>query len=133
MLDLVHALRRTHAPEPVSGAVWLQRLAVETRPRRDIEVLRLQQDLLGDLLRLAADARAHPVEAKRREIGDALDLETRHPVTSAIREELAVLLDEPRLRAVMRNDPWNTLDWQRLLRRAEVLAVEGLLGEDDAE
>lgn len=131
--DLVHSLRRTHAPEPVAGAVWLQRLAVETRPGRDVEALRRQQDLLGDLLRLAADARAHPLEERRHEIGDTLDLDEHHPVTDAIQEELATLLDEPRLRAVMRHDPWSTLDWQRLLRRAEVLAIEGLLGEDDGE
>jgi hypothetical protein len=31
---------------------------------------------------------------------------------------------------VLHDDPWQTLDWQRLLRRAEVLAIEGLLGED---
>lgn len=131
--DLVRSLRRSHAPEPVAGAVWVQRLAVETRPRRDTEALRRQQDLLGDLLRLAADARAHPPETRRREVGDALDLEEPHPVTSAIQEELAGLLDVPRLRAVMRHDPWSTLDWPRLLRRAEVLAIEGLLGEDEGE
>jgi hypothetical protein len=34
------------------------------------------------------------------------------------------------LAAVLGLSPWHTLDWQRLLRRAEVLAVEGLLGED---
>ena len=39
-------------------------------------------------------------------------------------------MEDPRLRAVLGGDAWQTLDWQRLLRRAEVLAIEGLLGED---
>jgi len=128
--DLVQALRDAHAPEPVAGAVWLQRLDVETRPRRDITQLRKQQDLLGDLLRLAEGARTHPPRTGPAEVGDSLDVDAPDPASEAIREQLAALLDDPGLRAVLRRDPWETLDWQRLLRRAEVLAVEGLLRED---
>lgn len=128
--DLVHALRYRHAPEPRSGAVWLQRLDAETRPRRDIDELRKQQDLLGDLLRLAEEMRARAPVSQPGEVGNDLDVSTPDPTADAIREELAVLLDDPRLRGVLRDDPWQTLDWQRLLRRAEVLAIEGLLGED---
>jgi DNA repair exonuclease SbcCD nuclease subunit len=128
--DLVQGLRDEHAPEPLAGAVWLQRLDVDTRPQRDIDELRKQQDLLGDLLRLAEQARRHPPGARSREVGDELDLEPPDPVTAAIEEQLASLLDEPRLRSMLQTDPWREIDWRRLLRRAEVLAVEGLLGED---
>ena len=51
-------------------------------------------------------------------------------MATAIRDELAVLLNDPRLAAVLGHSAWDLLDWQRLLRRAEVLAIEGLLGED---
>lgn len=128
--DLVEALRREHAPEPIPGAVWLQRVDVETRPRRDIGELRKQQDLLGDLLRLAEQARHDPPPAGRGAIGDHLELEPPSPVSAAIKDELATVLDDPRLFAVLGSDTWGALDWQRLLRRAEVLAIEGLLGED---
>ncbi|MGD8331055.1 MAG: DNA repair exonuclease [Acidobacteriota bacterium] len=128
--DLVHALRYQHAPEPRAGAVWLQRLDVETRPRRDIGELRKQQDLLGDLLRLAQEMRDRAPMPRPGEVGKDLDISAPDPIANAIREELAVLLDDARLRAVLHDDPWQTLDWQRLLRRAEVLAIEGLLGED---
>jgi DNA repair exonuclease SbcCD nuclease subunit len=128
--DVVQALRREHAPEPTPGAVWLQRIDVETRPRRDLVELRKQQDLLGDLLRLAEDARRHPPTLGRTEVGGELALDASHPVSTAIKEELATVLEDPRLRAVLGSDPWRVLDWPRLLRRAEVLAIEGLLGED---
>jgi len=128
--DLVQALRQEHAPEPIAGAIWLQRLDVETRPARDIIELRKQQDLLGDLLRLADEARRQPPPLHPAGVGDELDADVPHPVSVAIKEDLAVLLDDSRLRAVLGADPWDTLDWPRLLRRAEVLAVEGLLGED---
>jgi len=127
--DMVHALRYQHAPDPRAGAVWLQRLDVETRPRRDIAELRKQQDLLGDLLRLAEQVRDRVPKSRPGEVGEDLDVSAPDPIAGAIREELAVLLDDPRLRAMLRDDPWQTLDWQRLMRRAEVLAVEGLLGE----
>ncbi len=128
--DLVQALRDEHAPDPLPGAVWLQRLDVETRPQRDIVELRKQQDLLGDLLRLADEARKHPPPLGPSEIGAALELDAPNEVADAIRSDLAKLLDDQRLAAVLGLSPWHTLDWQRLLRRAEVLAVEGLLGED---
>ena len=41
-----------------------------------------------------------------------------------------MLLEDPRLAALLGEDPWNTIDWPRLLRRAEVLSIEGLLGAD---
>lgn len=128
--ELVEALRAEHAPEPLSGAVWLQRLEAETRPARDIEQLRKQQDLLGDLLRLADEARHNPVALATAEIGDDLDLGRANSVSTAIRGELAPLLEDSRLAAVLGEDPWDTIDWPRLLRRAEVLSIEGLLGAD---
>ncbi len=128
--ELVEALRAEHAPEPLAGAVWLQRLEAETRPDRDIEQLRKQQDLLGDLLRLADEARRNPVALATAEIGDELDLGTPNAVSAAIRSELAVLLEDPSLAALLGEDPWDTIDWPRLLRRAEVLSIEGLLGAD---
>lgn len=130
--DLLQALRDEHAPEPLPGAVWLQRLDVETRPARDIVELRKQQDLLGDLLRLADQARSNPPPQGRTEIGSKLDLGTPNEVTAAIRGDLKALLDDTRLAAVLGHSAWDLLDWQRLLRRAEVLAIEGLLGEDTA-
>ena len=128
--ELVEALRDEHAPEPLAGAVWLQRLEAETRPARDIEQLRKQQDLLGDLLRLADEARRNPVALAAAEIGGDLDLGTPNEVSTAIRGELAVLLDDPRLAALLGEGLWNTIDWPRLLRRAEVLSIDGLLGAD---
>lgn len=128
--DLVQALRDEHAPEPLAGAVWLQRLDVETRPPRDIVELRRQQDLLGDLLRLADQARDHRPPRRQTEIGSELDLGTPNEVVAAIRNDLAVLLDDTRLAAVLGHSAWDLLDWQQLLRRAEVLAIEGLLGAD---
>ena len=128
--ELVEALRDEHAPEPLAGAIWLQRLEADTRPARDIEELRKQQDLLGDLLRLADEARSNPAALAAIEIGKDLDLGTPSEVSTVIRGELAVLLDDPRLAASLGEDPWNTIDWSRLLRRAEVLSIEGLLGED---
>jgi len=127
---LLQSLRERHAPEPAPGAIWLQRLDVATRPMRDIEELRKQQDLLGDLLRLAEEARENPPAMSPSEIGEDLILEDPPEVSTAIRDELGTLLDDPRLRAVLGGDAWDVLDWQSLLRRAEVLAVEGLLGDD---
>jgi DNA repair exonuclease SbcCD nuclease subunit len=128
--DLVQALRDEHAPEPRTGAIWLQRLGVETRPPRDIVVLRKQQDLLGDLLRLAHQVGTDRPPSGPTEFGSELDLGTPNEVATAIRDELAVLLNDPRLAAVLGHSAWDLLDWQRLLRRAEVLAIEGLLGEE---
>ncbi len=59
-----------------------------------------------------------------------LDLGTPNEISIAIRGELAVLLEDPRLAALLGEDPWETIDWPRLLRRAEVLSIEGLLGAD---
>ncbi|MCZ6727460.1 MAG: hypothetical protein O7A98_08905, partial [Acidobacteria bacterium] len=130
VIELLEALRDEHAPEPFAGAVWLQRLEAETRPARDLEQLRKQQDLLGDLLRLADEARRNPVTLAAAEIGSDLDLGTPNEVSTAIRGELAVLLEDPRLATLLGEDPWETIDWPRLLRRAEVLSIEGLLGAD---
>ncbi len=129
--ELLQSLREEHAPDLAPGAIWLQRLDVATRPLRDIRELRAQQDLLGDLLRLAEEARRNPPPMSPSEVGESLDLEEGCDVATAIRGELASLLDDPRLRAVLGGDAWQTLDWQRLLRRAELLAVEGLLGDGD--
>ena len=128
--ELLEALRTEHAPEPIAGAVWLQRLDAETRPARDLSQLRKQQDLLGDLLRLADDARRNPIALEAAEIGSSLDLGTPHEVSAAIKEDLAALFEDSRLAAVLGEDPWETIDWARLMRRAEVLSIEGLLGDD---
>jgi DNA repair exonuclease SbcCD nuclease subunit len=128
--ELLQSLRDEHAPEPAPGAIWLQRIDVATRPMRDIEELRKQQDLLGDLLRLADEARGHPPVLGISAIGENLELEAVPEVSTAIRDELGKLLEDARLRAVLGTDPWEALDWQSMLRRAEILAIEGLLGDD---
>ncbi len=128
--ELLQSLRDEHAPEPAPGAIWLQRIDVATRPMRDIEELRKQQDLLGDLLRLAEEARNHPPALGDSGIGEDLALEAVPEVSTTIHRELGKLLGDARLRAVLGADPWATLDWQSMLRRAEILAIEGLLGED---
>jgi DNA repair exonuclease SbcCD nuclease subunit len=128
--DLLQTLREEHAPEPIAGAVWPQRLDVETRPHRDIAELRKQQDLLGDLLRLADEVRDDPPSATPGGVGTEVGDDAPNATTAAIAEKLGELFDDPRLRAVLRDDPWRSIDWRRLVRRAEVLAIEGLLGGD---
>lgn len=92
--------------------------------------LREQQHLLGDILRLAEEARRNPPAMGRREIGGELDLRRPDEVSSVLREGLSVLLDDPRVSAALAKDPWESIDWPKLLRQAEILAIEGLLGED---
>ena len=113
--------------------MWLQRIDLATRPLRDIEEMRKQQDLLGDLLRLAEEARAHPPGPRHAEVGSNLELSPPNEVTTAIQEGMAKLLDEPRLAAVLGFDPWDVIDWPRLIRRAEVLAIDGLLPDEGAD
>lgn len=124
--DLVDSLRRQHTDEAVEGNVWLEQLDVETRPRRDLESLRQQQDLLGDLLRLAAEARRHPPAPPTREIGVGSPDDSEPTVSVALRETLEQVLEDRRLWNALDEDPWETLDWPRLLHRAEMLAVEQL-------
>lgn len=131
--DLVELFRNEHAPEAVPGAVWLQRIEVATRPIRDLEELRKQQDLLGDLLRLADEARSNPPPPPNPEVGSQVALTEPNEVSVAIQDRLAELLDDPRLAAALRTDPWNALEWAQLVARAEGLAVDGLLAEDAGE
>ena len=131
--DLLEALRAEHAPSPQPGAVWLQRIELATRPLRDIEEMRKQQDLLGDLLRLAEEARAHPPGPRHTDVGTNLELSTPNEVTTAIQDGMAKLLDEPRLAAMLGFDPWDAIDWPRLIRRAEVLAIDGLLADEGTD
>lgn len=127
--DLVESLRRQHADELAPGMVWLEQLDVETRPRRDLESLRQQQDLLGDLLRLAEEARGRPPEPPTREIGAGSPDEPEPGVSVALRETLEEVLEDTRLWNALDEDPWESLDWPRLLRRAEMLAVERLVDD----
>lgn len=124
--ELTEALRAEHAPEPSPGSVWLERLELLTRPALDLELLRSQQDLLGDLLRLAETVRQSPPRPPRHEIGAETSLEPEPEVSVALRDNLEALLDHPRVRPCLGTDPWSLLDWRRLLARAESLAVEGL-------
>ena len=54
-------------------------------------------------------------------------------MSAAVRESLGVLLDDGRVAAALDDDPWDLIDWNRLLRRAEILAIEGLLAEEADE
>lgn len=131
--DLVEAFRNEHAAEAVPGAVWLQRIDVATRARRDFAELRKQQELLGDLLRLADEARSNPPPHRNPEVGSEVSLTEPNAVSVAIQERLAELLDDPRLAAALGIDPWEVLDWPHLIARAESLAVDGLLADDPGE
>ena len=131
--ELTESLRKEHAPEPVTGAVWLQRVEVATRPQRDLEQLLQQQDLLGDLLRLAERARQAPPRLGHAEIGGELELQAPDEVSVAVRDGLAKLLDDPELTAMLGSDPWQTIEWPKLLRRAQILAIEGLLADHGEE
>ncbi|MFQ5742870.1 MAG: exonuclease SbcCD subunit D [Acidobacteriota bacterium] len=128
--DLVEALRAEHAPEPDAGSVWLERLDLATRPARDLEALRQQQDLLGDLLRLAQEARDCPPAPPTREIGGRASPHPQPGISVALRDALCELLEERRIRAAFDTDPWALLDWPRLIGRAETLAVDMLAGVD---
>ena len=124
VVDLTEALRAEHATEPEPGSVWLMQLEAVTRPARDLKSLRQQQDLVGDLLRLADEVRQSPPAPPRREIGSGTLFGPEAPASAALRETLAEVLDDRRVAAALGVDPWSLLDWSRLISRAETMAVE---------
>ena len=127
--ELEERLRTEHAPEPRDGAVWLRKLKDETISA-DIEQLRKQQDLLGNLLRLADDARNNPGIKVSDEIGNDLGSSTPNEISAAIETELEEVLGKGDIRTALGENPWNTIDWDPLLRRSELRSIEGLLGKD---
>jgi hypothetical protein len=127
---LVEALREKHAPEPHDGAVWLRQLNDETSPARDIDQLRKQQDLLGNLLRLAEEARHNPGPRVSAAIDNDLDSNSPNQVSAAIEMELEELLGSPDLYKALGEDPWSTIDWNRMLARSEVRSINELLDKD---
>ena len=128
--DLVELLRKKHAPEPHDGAVWLRQLNDETSPARDIDQLRKQQDLLGNLLRLAEEARHNPGTRVSAAIDNDLDSNSPNHVSSAIEMELAELLGWHDLYKALGEDPWSAIDWNRVLARSEVRSINELLDKD---
>ena len=127
---LVEALREKHAPEPHDGKVWLRQLNDETSPARDIDQLRKQQDLLGNLLRLAEEARHNPGPRVSAAIDNDLDSNSPNQVSAAIEMELEELLGSPDLYKALGEDPWSTIDWNRMLARSEVRSINELLDKD---
>ena len=127
---LVEALREKHAPEPHDGKVWLRQLNDETSPARDIDQLRKQQDLLGNLLRLAEEARHNPGTRVSAAIDNDLDSSSPNQVSTAIEMELEELLGSPDLYKALGEDPWSTIDWNRVLARSEVRSINELLDKD---
>ena len=127
---LVEALREKHAPEPHDGKVWLRQLNDETSPARDIDQLRKQQDLLGNLLRLAEEARHNPGPRVSAAIDNDLDSSSPNQVSTAIEMELEELLGSPDLYKALGEDPWSTIDWNRVLGRSEVRSINELLDKD---
>ncbi len=128
--DLVELLRKKHAPEPHDGAVWLRQLNNETSPARDIDQLRKQQDLLGNLLRLAEKARHNPGTRVSAAIDNDLDSSSPNQVSAAIEMELEELLGSPDLYKALGEDPWSAIDWNRVLARSEVRSINELLDKD---
>ncbi|MEE3274219.1 MAG: DNA repair exonuclease [Acidobacteriota bacterium] len=128
--DLVELLRKKHAPEPHDGAVWLRQLNNETSPARDIDQLRKQQDLLGNLLRLAEKARHNPGTRVSAAIDNDLDSSSPNQVSAAIEMELEELMGSPDLYKALGEDPWSTIDWNRVLARSEVRSINELLDKD---
>jgi len=128
--DLVEVLRKKHAPEPHDGAVWLRQLNNETSPARDIDQLRKQQDLLGNLLRLAEEARHNPGTRVSAAIDNDLDSSSPNQVSAAIEMELEELMGSPDLYKALGEDPWSAIDWNRVLARSEVRSINELLDKD---
>ena len=128
--DLVELLRKKHAPEPHDGAVWLRQLNDETSPARDIDQLRKQQDLLGNLLRLAEEARHNPGTRVSAAIDNNLDSNSPNQVSAAIEMELEELMGSPDLYKALGEDPWSAIDWNRVLARSEVRSINELLDKD---
>ena len=127
---LVEALREKHAPEHHDGKVWLRQLNDETSPARDIDQLRKQQDLLGNLLRLAEEARHNPGPRVSAAIDNDLDSSSPNQVSTAIEMELEELLGSPDLYKALGEDPWSAIDWNRVLARSEVRSINELLDKD---
>jgi hypothetical protein len=125
-LDLTETLRTEYATPAEPGTVWLERLDVATRAARDMKALREQQNLLGDFLRLAEDLRSSPPAPPDHELGTGKLFEPEPESSTAAREALAELLEDRRLRAALGDDPWQSLDWPRLVAAAESLAIKWL-------
>lgn len=130
--ELADAVRASEGVRGEGGVVWLERIELATRPARDIARLRAQQDYLGDMLRLAEQlADRPPVELG--EVGEERRPAPRDPLSRAVRDELAQLLETPRLRRALAADPWQSIDWQEIVTRAEGLAVEHLAPAESDE
>lgn len=129
--DLTERLRQEHLREGGVGTVWLERLGVATRPDRDLETLRSRQDLLGDILRLAREARECADRPPQRELGTEVEEAAEPAVCESLRGDLRELLDNHRLRNALGQSAWDAVSWPALLLRAENLAVEALGGDED--
>jgi len=124
--DLTETLRAEYASPAEPGTVWLERLDLATRAARDMRALREQQDLLGDFLRLAEELRSSPPAPPDHEIGTGKLFGPEPESSTAVREAVAMLLEDRRVRAAMGDDPWTIADWPRLVAAAESLAIKWL-------
>ena len=119
--ELAEAVRASEGLRAGSGVVWLERIDMETQPTRDMARLRRQQDYLGDMLQLAERLRESPPVPQGVE-GRA----TEDDLGRVARTALAELLDTPRLVRAFGESPWNLMQWETIVARAEALAVEHL-------
>jgi len=129
--DLTESLREEHASPAEPGTVWLERLDLATRAKRDMRSLREQQDLLGDFLRLAEELRSSPPAPPDHEIGTGKSFGPEPESSTAVREAVAELLEDRRVLAAMGGDPWAVADWPRLVATAESLAIKWLSSGED--
>lgn len=123
--ELTEALRSSEGERGEGGVVWLERIELATRPSRDTARLREQQDYLGDMLRLAEQLRERP-PVELGEVGEERRRAPVDPLSRAVREQLAELLETPRLRRALDAEPWRAIDWSEVVARAEGLAIEHL-------
>lgn len=124
--DLAESLRADYSSPPEPGTVWLERLDLVTRAERDMRALREQQDLLGDLLRLAEELRSSPPAPPDHTIGTGESFGHEPEATTAAREALKELLEDRRVLAALGESPWAIADWPRLVATAESLAIKWL-------
>lgn len=127
--DLADAVRASEGIRGEGGVVWLERIELATRPERDVERLRGQQDYLGDMLRLAEQLRDGPPVALG-EVGEEHAPAPRDPLSRQIREVLGELLEGQRLRRALGDEPWALLPWNEIVARAEALAIDHLAPEE---
>lgn len=127
--DLADALRASEGIRGEGGVVWLERIELSTRPQRDVERLRKQQDYLGDMLRLAEQLRDGPPVALA-DVGEQHAPAPRDPLSRQIRQALEELLEGQRLRRALDEEPWRLLPWDELVARAEALAIDHLAPEE---